>query len=106
VFARLSTSASESERREDLARRQWDNLDNLDAAVERTISDVEQSQVRSTLPDEISFWSVVDYIGAYAHWDIPGREVADSSRNLKTLRTVLLIPMIYPSSIARMTHRL
>lgn len=56
---------------------------NLDAAVERAISDVEQPQVRSTLPDEITFRSVVDYIGAYAYRDLPEREVADSSGNLE-----------------------
>jgi len=64
-------AASESGIRDGLARRQWDDLDDLDAAVERAISDVEQPQVRSMLPEEIDFRCIVDYIGAYAYWDIP-----------------------------------
>ncbi|QGA82047.1 hypothetical protein [Halomicrobium sp. LC1Hm] len=63
-------AASESEIRDDLARRQWDDLDDLDAAIERAISDVEQSQVRSTLPEKAKVRCVVDYIGAYAYWDL------------------------------------
>jgi len=63
--------SSEIEIRDDLARRQWDDLDDLDAAVERAISDVEQPQVRSTLPKDASFRCIVDYIGAYTYWNLP-----------------------------------
>ncbi|WP_228841748.1 hypothetical protein [Haloarcula sp. CBA1127] len=77
-------AASESEIRDDLARRQWDDLDNLDASVERAISDVEQPQVRSTLPKEATFRCIVDYIGAYAYWDLPSSELADSPCNFET----------------------
>jgi len=77
-------AASESEIRDDLARRQWDDLDDLDAAVERAISDVEQPQVRSTLPEEATFRCVVDYIGAYAYWDLPSSELADEPCDLET----------------------
>ncbi|WP_026190079.1 hypothetical protein [Halomicrobium katesii] len=76
-------AASESEIRDDLARRQWDNLDDLDAAVERVISDVEQPQVRSTLPEEATFRCVVDYIGAYAYWDLPSDQLGDGQRDLE-----------------------
>ena len=67
-------AASEREIRDDLARRQWDHTDDLDAAVERAISDVEQPQVRSTLPEEVTFQCVVDYIGAYSYWNLPIRK--------------------------------
>jgi hypothetical protein len=64
-------AASEREIRDELARRQWDDIDDLDAAIERAISDVEQPQVRSTLPEDATFRCVVDYIGAYIHSNIP-----------------------------------
>jgi len=76
-------AASEREIRDDLARRQWDDLDDLDAAVERAISDVEQPQVRSTLPEEATFRCVVDYIGAYAYWDCPSDELGDGHNDLE-----------------------
>ncbi|WP_239642334.1 hypothetical protein [Haloarcula amylolytica] len=64
-------AASESEIRDSLARRHWDDIDDLDAAIERAISDVEQPQVCSTLPSDNSFRCIVDYIGAYSYWDLP-----------------------------------
>ncbi|QSG06080.1 hypothetical protein [Halapricum desulfuricans] len=66
-------SACESEIRDGLARRQWDDLDNLDASIERALSAAEHPQVRSTLPEEAAFRCVVDYIGAYASWDLPSQ---------------------------------
>ncbi|MFD1586180.1 hypothetical protein ACFR9U_04240 [Halorientalis brevis] len=78
-------AACETSIRDDLARLRWDNLDDLDAAIDRAISDVENPTVRSTLPDEASFRCVVDYIGAYAYWDIPSGEVADQSCNLEAV---------------------
>jgi hypothetical protein len=77
--------ASESEIRDDLARRQWDDPDDLDAAVERAISDVEQPQVRSTLPDETTFRCIVDYIGAYAYWDLPNDGLGDGQQDLEAV---------------------
>ncbi|MDQ2072714.1 hypothetical protein RBH20_09220 [Haloarcula sp. H-GB4] len=76
-------ATSESEIRDELARRQWDDLNDFDAAVERAISDVEQPQVRSTLPEKAEFRCVVDYIGAYAYWDLPNDALADISYNLE-----------------------
>ena len=64
-----------------LARRRWDDLD---AAIERAIADVEQPGVRSTLPDEGSFRCVIDYRGAYAYWDLP-TDTITVSRNLETV---------------------
>jgi len=78
-------AASEREIRDDLARRQWDDLDDLDAAVERAISDVEQPQVRSTLPEEVRFQCVVDYIGAYAYWDLPNHRIDKSRYNFEAV---------------------
>jgi hypothetical protein len=77
-------AVSEREIRDDLARRQWDDIDDLDAAIERAISDVEQPQVRSTLPEDAIFRSVVDYIGAYAYWNLPGSELSETSNGLQT----------------------
>lgn len=57
--------------RDRLACRKWNNLDNFDAAIKRTISDVEQLGVRLTLPEESPFRCVIDYIGAYTYWDLP-----------------------------------
>jgi hypothetical protein len=76
-------SACESSIRDDLARRSWDDLDDLEAAIERAIADVEQPQVRSTLPDEAPFRCVVDYLGAYAYWDLPSSGVGARESNLE-----------------------
>jgi hypothetical protein len=69
----------ESDVRDDLARRQWDDPANLEAAVERALSEVECPEVRSTLPDEASFRCIIDYRGAYAYWNLPGAELADGN---------------------------
>jgi hypothetical protein len=73
----------ESSIRDDLARRSWDDLDDLGAAIECAIADVEQPQVRSTLPDEAPFRCVVDYLGAYAYWNLPSSEFGNRTPNLK-----------------------
>ena len=75
-------AASESDLRDDLARRQWDDVDDLDAAIERALSEVETPAVRSTLPEEASFRCIVNYRGAYAYWDLPSGEL-DQSRDLE-----------------------
>jgi hypothetical protein len=77
-------AVSEREIRDTLARRQWDDIDDLNAAIERAISDVEQPQVRSTLPKDASFRCVVDYIGAYAYWNIPNNELDGGFQSLET----------------------
>ncbi|NHN65139.1 hypothetical protein G9463_17790 [Haloarcula sp. JP-Z28] len=79
-------AASGNEIRDALARRQWDDLDDLDAAVERAISDLEQPQIRSTLPEEATFRSIVDYIGAYAYWDLPNSEMSANSQNFECIQ--------------------
>jgi len=68
-------AATEPDIRDSLARRQWGNIDDLDATIERALSDVEQPQVRSILPEEAKFRCIVDYIGAYSCWDLPASEV-------------------------------
>jgi len=70
---------------DDLARRSWDDLDDLEAAIKRTISDVERPQVRSTLPDEASFRCVIDYLGAYAHCDLPYGTVGCATQPLESV---------------------
>lgn len=60
-------AACESLIRDNLARRSWDDLVDLDAAIECAISDVEQSEMHSTLPDEALFRCVLGYLGAYAY---------------------------------------
>lgn len=62
-----------------LARRQWKDLRDLDAAIERAVCDVERPAVRSTLPEEVVYQCIVDYIGAYAYWDIPTTKLVDGS---------------------------
>ncbi|MXR51124.1 hypothetical protein GRX03_05820 [Halovenus sp. WSH3] len=64
-------AACESSIKDTLARRRWTDIDDLDAAIERAISDVENPAVRSTLPDESSFRCIINYRGAYAYWDLP-----------------------------------
>ena len=75
-------AASESDLREELARQQWDDLEDLEAAIERALSEVETPAVRSTLPEEASFRCIVNYRGAYAYWDLPSGEL-DRSRDLE-----------------------
>ncbi len=67
-------AACESSIRDHLARRSWDDIDDLNAAMERAISNVEQPEVRSTLPGEALFQCVVDYRGTFAYWDLPATE--------------------------------
>jgi hypothetical protein len=76
-------AVSEREIRDDLARRQWDDIDDLNAAIERAISDIQQPQVRSTLPEDTVFRCIVDYIGAYAHWDLPSNELGDRPQDIE-----------------------
>ena len=78
-------AASEREIRDDLARRHWADIGDLDAAIERAISDIEQPQVRSTLPAESSFRCVINYIGAYAQWDLPANELGDQSQHVEAV---------------------
>jgi len=76
-------AACESSIRDQLARRRWTDLDDLEAAIEQSISAVEQPQVRSTLPEEAMFRCVVDYIGAYAYWDLPAQH--QDNHDLETI---------------------
>ncbi|WP_244257276.1 hypothetical protein [Halomicrobium sp. IBSBa] len=46
---------------------------------------MEQTQVRSTLPEEATFRCVVDYIGAYAYWDLPSDELDDGHQDLEAV---------------------
>ena len=75
-------SACESPIRDTLARHHWDNIEDLDAAIERALADVEQPEVRSILPEEVPFKCVVNYIGAYMYWDLPDSAVSTSSVSL------------------------
>ena len=77
--------ACETSIRDDLARLRWDDLDNLDAAIDRALAEVENPSVRSTLPEEASFRCVVDYLGAYAYWDLPSHELDDNSTDLEAI---------------------
>jgi hypothetical protein len=68
---------------DELARRQWDDLDNLEAAIERAISETERPGVRATLPEESTYLCSINYIGAYAYWDLPSNAVDDGYRDLE-----------------------
>ncbi|RXK51772.1 hypothetical protein [Halorientalis pallida] len=82
-------AVSESSISDDFARRRWDDLDDLDAAIDRALSEVERPAVRSTLPDEASYRCIVDYIGAYAYWDLPSGAVDDHSRDLEAVEDLV-----------------
>ena len=62
--------ASETPIKDILGRRQWDDLHDLEAAIERGIREVERPEVRSTLPEESIYRAVIDYVGAYAVWNL------------------------------------
>jgi hypothetical protein len=76
-------AACETPIRDRLARRRWEYLDDLDAAIERAIAETEQPGVRSTLPEETPFRCIVDYRGAYAYWDLPSGALDDTNRDLE-----------------------
>ncbi|WP_245683195.1 hypothetical protein [Halovenus aranensis] len=78
-------AACEDTIRDELARRQWDDLDNFEAAIERALSETEQPAVRSTLPEESSYRCIIDYVGAYAYWDLPSGAVDDTHRDVETV---------------------
>lgn len=82
-------AASESAISDDLARRRWDNLDDLDVTINRALSGVETPAVRSTLPDEAGYRCVVDYIGAYAYWDLPSVEIGGRSCELEAIEDLV-----------------
>jgi hypothetical protein len=67
------------------ARRSWDDLDDLDAAIERAITETETPTVRTTLPDEKPYRVAIDYLGAYARWDLPSASVGPQPRDLETV---------------------
>ncbi|NHX41336.1 MULTISPECIES: hypothetical protein [Haloarcula] len=85
-------ATSKRQIRDGLARRQWDDLDNFNAAVERATSYLDHPQVRSTLPEDATFRCVVDYIGAYAYWDIPSNKPIDRCRALKRAENCIADP--------------
>lgn len=78
-------AACETTVREELARRQWEDLDNLEAEIERAISETERPGVRATLPDESPYWCSIDYIGAYAYWDLPSGAIDGEHRDLEAV---------------------
>jgi len=80
------STACEPTIRETLARRRWDDLDNLEAGIERAVSAVESPGVRSTLPEEASYRCVVNYLGAYEYWDLPMKDI-DSVQNFSTIES-------------------
>lgn len=58
------------------ARRSWNSLDELETAVEEAAERVVSPNVESTLPDPAEFGVVINYIGAYAKWDLPTKELS------------------------------
>jgi len=54
-----------------LARRQWDDLDDLADAAEWLTTQVVQPGIQAELPESADFTVAVDYIGAFRYWDLP-----------------------------------
>ena len=61
---------------DDYARRSWSSIDELEAAVTEVAERVVTPNVESTLPDPADFGVVINYIGAYAKWDLPTEELS------------------------------
>ena len=78
-------NACETPIRDDLGRRRWDDLDDLEAAIERAITEVERPGVRSTLPEDPSYRCLIDYLGAYAVWDMPSGSLGPQPRDLEAV---------------------
>jgi hypothetical protein len=57
---------------EDLARRRWDDLDDLRDRLADLLDGVVTPAVESTLPESGDFYVWIDYLGCYAYWDLPG----------------------------------
>lgn len=90
-------AACETTIRDNLARRRWLDLDNLDAAIERAIAETERPGVRATLPDDTPFRCVIDYLGAYAYWDLPSGAVDDTHRDLEIVEDCAEIELDLPA---------
>ncbi len=56
---------------EDLARRKWDDLDDLQGTLDDLLGNVVTPNVESTLPESSDFLVHIDYLGCYAYWDMP-----------------------------------
>ncbi|QLH76548.1 hypothetical protein HZS55_04175 [Halosimplex rubrum] len=59
---------------ESLARRTWRHIDALEAGGERAIITLQQDLLQFILPEEIRFRCVINYLGAFASWDLPAEE--------------------------------
>ena len=44
--------------------------------------------VRSTLPEETSYRCLIDYLGAYAVWDMPSGSIGPQPRDLEAIEDV------------------
>lgn len=64
-------SESRSPVLDSLARRQWDNIDDLRDRLADLLDGVITPAVESTLPESGDFYVWIDYLGCYAYWDIP-----------------------------------
>jgi hypothetical protein len=49
-------------------------------AAECILSQIERPGIRTILPSEANYCSVIDYIGAYTYWDIPFTELPQGSQ--------------------------
>ncbi|WP_159899176.1 hypothetical protein [Salinirussus salinus] len=68
-----------------LARRSWNDLTDLNSAVKYALSQIDTPILRSTLPAEKSYRIVIDYIGAYAQWDLPVMSIGPQPYDLETV---------------------
>jgi hypothetical protein len=89
-------AASETAISDALARRRWDDLNDLDAAMERALSEVEAPAVRSTLPAEAAYRCVIDYIGAYAYWNLPSSNLQNRSSSVEIVENSIKMNSNHP----------
>jgi len=82
-------AASEPSISDSLARRRWDDLRDLEAAIDRMLSKVEQPAVRSMLPQNPSYQCIVDYVGTYAYWDLPNGKISSRPSGFRSIDIVL-----------------
>jgi hypothetical protein len=64
---------------DELARRQWSDLDALRDAVDDSLDELIRPGVESTLPESSDFLCLIDFLGTYAYWDMPPESATGQS---------------------------
>ncbi len=75
-------AAAEGPVLDDLARRQWDDIDDFQEAVDDVLDGLVTPEVESSLPPSAEFYAYIDYLGCYAYWDMPLENAVSSDVGL------------------------